>query len=234
MRSSVVITGIVLLLIAGGLMATDLVLKELPAEREVAQENMASSNTVASSTMSSSVMSGNTSSEMMAMSSSEATAISSSVSSGPRVVKKGTSTKKSAGVNVQEVFGTLQLSPTPSGEAGFLFFLAKDRSKVQTYVLLKNNDRAFLFSWIEEDDVKVIFNSLKQALSEQFSGKLEDLIDETQYPDNGPPRDVLSFFDPALSPEKITFLRIKNRLYEIHTSKNAETLLPALIDALSQ
>jgi len=239
MNSSFITASIGLLLIAGGLFATDMTIKEVPARKEIAAAEASSSSVSSSIAMTSSAMS----SSMISLSSSDATAmssssesviLSSSSSSKPLVVKKGSSTKKSSGVNVQDVFGSLQLTPTASGEAGFLFFLSKDRSKVETFVLLNKNDRAFLFSWIEDDSVKTIFSALKQALSEQFSGKLEGLMDETQYPENGPPTDVLSFFDPALSPEKITFLRIRNRLYEIHTSKNGESLLPALIEALSQ
>jgi hypothetical protein len=149
-------------------------------------------------------------------------------------VKKGSSTKKKAGIDVPLVLSELQLITQPTEEAGFLSFMMKDASGVKIWVLLRNNDRAYLFSWIDSPDAKTIFGSLKQALSEQFSGKLTDLIDETRAPTEGPPVDILSFFDPTLSPEKIVFLRVRTRLYEIHTAKNGEETLDSLVAKLSK
>lgn len=157
-----------------------------------------------------------------------------SSSSAPRVVKKGQSTKKAGSVNVTDVFATLQLVSQQTGEASFLFFTSPDRNAVQTFVLLKNNDRAFLFSSLESDDVKAIFSGLKQALQEQFSGKVTDLVDENRTPEDGPPVDILSFMDPALSSEKIIFLRVRNRLYEIHVAKNGEDVVDRLVEELSK
>lgn len=233
-RGKAVIAGIVLLLMSGVLMTADYTLKEEPHQRELmagASSSAVPEPVAASSSSVSSAVSGAVSSADPSVSSSAGV---SSSPTGTRVVKKGSSTKKSAGVNVQEVFGKLQLIPKDTGEAGFLFFLVKDRSKVKTVVLLKLNDRAFLFSWMEDDNAKEMFSGLKQALSEQFSGKVQDLLDETRLPDSGPPVDVLSFYDPGLSPEKITFLRVRTRLYEIHTAKNGEDMLDALVAELSR
>ncbi|MEQ1771939.1 MAG: hypothetical protein ABL879_19115 [Devosia sp.] len=168
--------------------------------------------------------------------SSEAPAIleSSSSSSKSGVVKKGVSTKKASGINVEEVLAKLQLVTQQTNEASFVQLTAPDASKVKTYVLLRNNDRAFLFSWMESDDVKSIFAGLKQALQEQFSGKVTDLIDETRSQAGGPPVDYLTFKDPALSAERIVFLRVRTRLYEIHIAANGEALVDQLVTELSK
>lgn len=166
-----------------------------------------------------------------AMSSSQSSSVSSPIS---RVVKKGVSTKKASSVNIDDVLGRLQLVAQPTSQASFLLLIAPDKTAVKTAVLLRNNDRAFLLSWMDSDNVKSVFASLKQALQEQFSGKVTDLVDETRTPDNGPLVDYLSFLDPALSAERIVFLRVRTRLYEIHVAKNGEDLLGRLIEEMSR
>lgn len=229
MRGSVVIAGIVILLLGGGLAVADYVIKERPIMIAL-QEPMvpAESSSSSSSSVSSSVAS------VPSLASSSSSSSLPSASSSPGVVKKGVSTKKAVGINVTDVLAKLQLISQPTGEASFLSLTAADKTKVQTSVLLRNNDRAFLFSWTESDDVKKHFASLKQALQEQFSGKVSDLVDEVRTSDNGPPVDYLSFLDPALSAERIVFLRVRTRLYELHIAENGTELLEALVAELSK
>lgn len=89
-------------------------------------------------------------------------------------------------------------------------------------------------SWLENSDVKTIFGNLKQGLQEQFSSKLSDLRDETITVPDGPPVNILSFVDPALSSERLIFLRVRTRLYEIHVAKNGETIVDQLMAELSK
>lgn len=175
-------------------------------------------------------------SEPAAMSSSamKSSAASAMSSSGPRVVKKGQSTKKQSGVNVDNVLASLQLVARPTDEASLLALTVNDPSLVKTMALLRNNDRALLFAWAEGDQVKTILSAIKQALQDQFSGKLTGLVDETRTQENGPPYDILSFTDPAISSERIIFLRVRNRLYEIHVAANGADVVDALLAALSK
>ncbi|MFA5800193.1 MAG: hypothetical protein WC840_04510 [Candidatus Peribacteraceae bacterium] len=152
----------------------------------------------------------------------------------PRVVKKGASLKKYTGPVIENVLATLQLIPVETSEASLLQLIAPEGLSVRTNVLLLNNDRAALFSWTESDDVKTLFSALKQALQEQFSPKVQDLIDETRTQENGPPVDILSFFDPAISAEKVVFLRVRTRLYELHFAKEKEGMMNRLIAELSR
>ena len=154
-------------------------------------------------------------------------------SSQPHVIKKGVSLKKKSSVDVPSTLASLQFALQQTSDVSLLQRIARGMD-VQTVVLLQNNDRAALFSWLESDDVKTVFAQLKQALQEQFSPKLQGLIDETLAPTDGPPVDVLSFFDPAISPEKVIFIRVRNRLYEFHVAARSEAAISLLIAALSQ
>lgn len=216
-QGNAILSGVVITVIAGGLFAADYVLKEQPHAASPIQESPTPPEPQGTS---SSAMSGGQ-------------AIASSTSSRG-VVKKGVSTKKKAGVDIPSVLGKLQLVTKATNESSFLSFVISGSAVADTSVLLRNNDRAFLFAWIDSDDAKTIFGSLKQALSEQFSGKMTDLVDETKTQESGPPVDVLSFSDPTLSPEKLVFLRIRTRLYEIHVAKNGEAVLQELIQELSR
>lgn len=153
--------------------------------------------------------------------------------SAPRVVKKGVSTKKKNSVDIPSLLVSHQFIVTQSGEASLLQRIEQG-TNVQTVVLLQNNDRIALFSWIESDNTKAIFASLKQALQEQFSPKVTGLIDQTLVSDNGPPVDMLSFFDPAISPEKVIFIRVRDRLYEFHVAESGTDPIGALIAELSK
>jgi hypothetical protein len=153
----------------------------------------------------------------------------------PIVVKKGISLKKYSGPAVETILAALQLVPVQTSEASLLKLSAgQDALKVNTVVLLRNNDRAALFSWLESDDVKTLFSALKQALQEQFSPQVKDLIDETRTQENGPPLDYLSFTDPAISPEKVVFIRVRTRLYEFHIAAGQEDTINRLITELDK
>lgn len=230
MRGQPLIAGIVILIVCAGLAGADYVLSERPHMIAMQEEQspVTPLDTVdVSSSMSSSVA-VSSSAPTVAMSSSEG------ISSSSKVVKKGVSTKKASGVNVADVLARLQLVSKETKETSFLLLTSPERSAVKVSVLLRNNDRAFLLSWVENDNVKTIFSALKQTLQEQFSGKVTDLIDETRRPENGPPVDYLSFIDPALSSERIVFFRVRNRLYELHTAENGAPLLETLITELSK
>ena len=239
MRGNVVIAGIVILILCGGLAAADYVLTEGP--QMIAMQDptdMLPPAELPSSSSSSSLSSSSSVMTSSSISSSEAPVIpensSSTAGSTPGVIKKGVSTKKASGINVEDVLAKLQLVTQETNEASFLLLTAPDKSKVKTYVLLRNNDRAFLFSWMESDDVKSVFAGLKQALQEQFSGKVTDLVDETRSTPGGPPVDYLTFIDPVLSTERIVFLRVRTRLYELHVAENGDAALEQLAAELSK
>lgn len=216
--SSTIIAGFVIAALSAGLAVTDYMFVEAPRiEAPEAPEQP----DIPSSTSSSAA-------------SSAPGDIVTGTSSSRAVVKKGVSTKKMTGVDVSDVFARLQLVARPTQEASFLQFLSQNQGTVQTVVLLRNNDRAFLFSWLEHSDVKAIFSNLKQALQEQFSAQVTDLVDETRMQDGVPPVDILSFLDPALSEEKILFLRVRNRLYELRIAENGQEMADALVAELSR
>lgn len=231
MQGQVVRAGAVILILCGVLAVTDYVVTERPRIVAVQDETPAAMPGISSTSSSLSSSSSSAGNASVGMSSSESFSTSSSLS---RVVKKGVSTKKASGIAIDDIFSKLQLVAQPTSEASFLLLTAPDKTAVKTAVLLRNNDRAFLLSWLDSDNVKPIFASLKQALQEQFSGKVTDLVDETRTPDNGPLVDYLSFLDPALSAERIVFLRVRTRLYELHVAKNGEDLLGRLIEEMSR
>lgn len=228
MQRPTLAAGVLLVIVLIGFGAADYWFKEHPT-LEYAQE-IPSPIPLEPTTQSSSSVSSDSSASSVSL----IPLSSASSSSGLRVIKKGTSTKKQIGVNVDEVIMRLGLTKQETTETGFLALATQYSAKAQTTVLLWNDDRAFLFSWIENDDVKTIFGNLKQALQEQFSGKLTDLKDETLTAPNGPTVNVLSFFDPALSAERLIFLRVRTRLYEIHVAKNGESLVDRFVAELSK
>jgi|GEM_PF-6544618 len=155
-------------------------------------------------------------------------------SSAPTIVKKGNSTSKIAGADLGAVFSTLQLIPKETSEKSLIALASAGLAESESNVLLRNNDRAFFFSVITGSSVKKVMAALKQALQEQFSANLTDLRDETITSPTGPPVDLLSFTDPNISKEPLLFLRVRDKLYELHIAENGKELLEPLVRELSK
>ena len=101
-------------------------------------------------------------------------------------------------------------------------------------VLLKNDDRAATVAWIESPDVKDHFVALKKHLRPLFSSALADLVDRTETPRRRAPRDLLSFRDPEILEGKAVFVRVRERLYELHVKEGQEEQINRLLDALTE
>ena len=108
------------------------------------------------------------------------------------------------------------------------------QSQFAAKVLLMSDDRVATMGWIDSPDVQTLFMTLRKNLRSSFSPKLQDLIDETQSEKDKPPRDVLSFLDPAIHSDRLLFVRIRERLYEFHVSAGHEVDIDKLIDTLTE
>lgn len=157
---------------------------------------------------------------------------SSSASSAPAIIKKGSSTQKATSKSVDEILSGLQLIQKATTEQSLIEQAAGSSVEVKKFALLRNNDRAFFFAMIEGTSVKKVLATLKQNLQEQFSADLKELKDQTLTSDDGPPADLLSFIDPKISPEPLLFLRVRDRLYELHVAENGQDLLEAMLREL--
>ena len=143
--------------------------------------------------------------------------------------------KKATGPDVLLTLTRLGFEIERSSELTILrTVIPEGAAEVNTYALLLNGDRAGLIAWTESAEVKNYFLALKEALHASFSPRVKDLLDETQRIPGKPPRNFLSFLDEGLSPERLVFLRVRERLYEIRiTEGNDETIFRA-VDALTQ
>lgn len=104
---------------------------------------------------------------------------------------------------------------------------------VPTYVLLQNGDRAGALSWVNTAQSSQAFQSLKESLLQSFSPALQDLRDETVAEEGKPVRSVLTFFDPALSEERLVFVKSGDTLFEVHITESKRDAVLPLIDELS-
>lgn len=119
-----------------------------------------------------------------------------------------------------------------SAERTLLQQVATDDVVVHTIVLLHNNDRGGLLSWIEAEEASEYFRALKEALGSTFSPELADLKDTVEPLPDGRERHILSFYDPALSEEQITLLRQGSLLLEFHIPQGKEGNIEALMETL--
>lgn len=139
---------------------------------------------------------------------------------------------KAGEADVEGIVEQLGFTLSPSEDLTFLAQVAKDQA-VNSYALMKDNDRAGSISWIDGDS-KQAFISLKEALLSAFSDQVTDLSDKTVQEEGKPTRNILTFRDPALSEETLTFIRIRERLYEIHTAQNKHDAMNAAIESLTR
>ena len=142
--------------------------------------------------------------------------------------------RKQQGPNVDQLIADQGLAASESTEHTFLgAIIPAEKAEVHSRALLLDGDRAGSITWTESPQIKIEFLALKEALHEAFSPELRDLIDETQQREGKPPRNFLSFFDPALSDERFLFVRVRDKLYELHVAERGEEALFALIDTLT-
>jgi hypothetical protein len=144
--------------------------------------------------------------------------------------------RKVEGPDIGVVLGQLGFEGQTISEPIFLSRIIppEDGAAVTGAVLLKDGDRAGVLAWADSPKIKLYFLALKEALHESFTPEVRDLVDETQRRDGKPTRNFLSFTDPGISEERVVFVRVRERLYEVHIAKDKDALMYGLIDAVSE
>jgi hypothetical protein len=143
--------------------------------------------------------------------------------------------RKASGPDVLKTIATFQMEIQESDELTILRTVIPEAvATVHEYVLLIDGDRAGLIAWTDSPKVKQFFLALKEALHASFSPHVRDLLDESQRIPGKPPRNFLTFFDEGLSSERIVFLRVRERLYELRIVEGNDDVMFELVDALTQ
>jgi len=138
------------------------------------------------------------------------------------------------GPNVLEALVARKYTFADVKNESLLEMIITDETPVHAYTLLHDGDRAGLLAWTESSRVKVYFLSLKEALHTSFSANVSDLIDETKNEPGKPTYNLLTFFDPAISEERLVFVRSRERLYELHIAEGNDDLMFELVEELTR
>lgn len=141
---------------------------------------------------------------------------------------------KKSGLDPLSIAAQRGFTVEETDQKSLLSAVVRDPSLVTTRVLLLNGDRAGLLSWIETPDVKEVFLVLKESLSTLFSPEVRDLLDELQSPPGSPPRNFLTFLDPSLSEERFVFVRVRERLFELHIAPGKDDVMYPLMEELTK
>lgn len=142
--------------------------------------------------------------------------------------------QKKEATDIGAILESQNLEPTKSSEKGLLTRVVPETTPVQTYVLLEEGDRFGFLAYVQAADVRMYFSSLKEALQQSFSAQMRELEDITETPEKSPVRNILSFIDPALSEEKMYFVRSRDRLIELHVVSGKEKEAKLLIEKLTE
>ena len=141
---------------------------------------------------------------------------------------------KNSGPAVLAIVHEQGFDDAASSEKNLLESVIPPGTALSSHALLKDNDRVATLAWIDLPDVKEIFTALRRHLRSSFSPAVKDLIDETQAEPGKPPRDMLSFYDPKLHPDRLVFVRVRQRVYEFHVTVGKEAEVNRLVDALTE
>lgn len=154
--------------------------------------------------------------------------------SAPAILPKE-GTRKTGGPNVLEVLAVEQFNFVESQRERSLLeqIIPSDVATTQSKILVKDGDRTGLIAWVDSPQVKIYFLALKEALHSTFSPQMRDLVDETQKREGKPPRNLLTFLDPAINEERIVFIRVRDRLYEFHVAEDKDDMIFDLIETLT-
>lgn len=157
----------------------------------------------------------------------------SSSSSEPSTPPSG-GVRKNDGPNVEKTLGLRGFSITDTSGKIILDSVVTGGDTVESKALLLDNDRAGAIAWVSSPDVKKHYLVLKEALHSAFTPEVQDLLDETQRRENHPTRNLLTFYDPGLLPERVVFVRVRERLYEFHVAEGASDEIFNLIEDLTK
>ncbi|MBI5155780.1 hypothetical protein HZA45_00745 [Candidatus Peregrinibacteria bacterium] len=155
------------------------------------------------------------------------------VLNGNRTGAPSAGTAKMSGPNVAQAMIDLGFTVERSAELSLIEQIVGEKGKVEGLKILKDGDRAGSITWVESADVKTYFASLKESLLSSFSPNVRGLRDATDTRSGLPVRNILTFTDPGLSEERLTFVRVRERLYEFHIAKEEEDAFDAAIEALT-
>lgn len=158
---------------------------------------------------------------------------SSSASSDKTSVPEG-GVRKNDGPNVEKTLGLQGFSITDTSGKIILESIVTNGDTVESKALLVDGDRAGQIAWVSSPDVKKHYLVLKEALHSAFTPEVQDLLDETQRRENHPTRNLLTFYDPGLLPERVVFVRVRERLYEFHVAEGASDRIFDLIEDLTK
>ena len=143
--------------------------------------------------------------------------------------------RRNQGADVQSI---LQKQKFTIGKVNEKVILEKiipsNDTNLQSYVLLKDGDRAGLIAWTTSSKVKEYYLTLKEALHNAFTSEVKDLLDETQRREGRPTRNLLTFFDPGILSERVVFIRVRERLYEFHVTEGSSEAIFNLIEELTK
>lgn len=141
---------------------------------------------------------------------------------------------KDNGKPVEEILREQKFELVPPAEKSLLERVVPSPDVPRTQAILLDGDRVALFSWVESAQVKTYFNALKEALHISFSPQVKDLRDETLSAPDKPTVNFLTFQDPALSDERFVFVRVRERLFEIHVANGKDAQVSSLLTELTR
>lgn len=147
--------------------------------------------------------------------------------------QKSQGVAKAKGPNVQKILQRHSFTTSTTPEKIILSQIAP-KDQVNSFVLLKNGDRAGSIAWVSSPSVKRYYLMLKEALHGSFTPEVRDLLDETQRREGHPTRNLLTFTDPGLLPERAVFVRVRERLYEFHITEGSSKAIFNLIEDLTR
>lgn len=154
--------------------------------------------------------------------------------SSPLAADVGGGVTKNNGPEVVDAFASQSIEVAPPTQQSILERIVGTGKNVRSAVLLKGEDRIAFFSWMESPDVKTYFQALKDALHASFTPAVTDLRDEARVSSDRPVANFLTFRDTGIDPERLLFVRVRERLFEVHVTDGKEKEVDALMEALSK
>lgn len=140
---------------------------------------------------------------------------------------------KNNGPSVSRVLKKLSVEESTARGQGILSSVVPEE-ELKSSVLLQNGDRIGMVAWVESAQVKKHYLVLKEALHNAFTPDVTDLVDETQRREGRPTRNLLTFYDPGISSERIVFVRVRERLFEFHVSEGQSEVIFDIIEELTK
>jgi hypothetical protein len=131
------------------------------------------------------------------------------------------------------ILAAAKLAVAKQSQPTLLEQVITNKQAIERFNILDDNTPIGSIAWYEGLEVNDYFIAMRESLFTSFSSSVKDLQDTTVRKPGSPTVEKLEFNDQQLAPGTTVFMRVRQRLYEIHIEDGFELDMRGVINKLT-